>query len=52
MSHVKEIKKYYLEWLENPMDIRNVVFDSLNELVKERIPPGDGKRALDVGSGQ
>lgn len=51
MSSVNEIKKYYLEWWENPRDIRTVVFDSLNELVKERIPPGDGKRALDVGSG-
>jgi len=46
-----EIKKYYTEWWENPKDIRNVVFDSLNELVKERIPSGDGKKALDIGSG-
>jgi ubiquinone/menaquinone biosynthesis C-methylase UbiE len=46
-----EIKKYYSEWWENPKDIRNVVFDSLNELVKERIPPGEGKKALDIGSG-
>jgi hypothetical protein len=29
------IKKYYSEWWENPKDIRNVVFDSLNELVRE-----------------
>lgn len=28
-----------------------MIFDCLNELVKERIPPGDGKKALDVGSG-
>lgn len=47
----KEIKKYYSEWWENPKDIRNVVFESLNELVKERIPPGEGKKALDIGSG-
>ena len=48
---VEEIKEYYSEWWENPNDIRNVVFDSLNELVKERIPLGNGKRALDIGSG-
>ena len=47
----EEIKDYYKEWWENPKDIRNVVFDSLNELVRERIPPGDGKKALDIGSG-
>ena len=47
----KEIKEYYKEWWENPKDIRNVVFDSLNELVKERIPQGNGKKALDIGSG-
>ena len=46
-----EIKDYYKEWWENPKDIRNVVFNSLNELVRERIPPGDGKKALDIGSG-
>ena len=45
------IKEYYSEWWENPKDIRNVVFDSLNNLVRERIPRGDGKRALDIGSG-
>ena len=48
---VDEIKDYYKEWWENPKDIRNVVFDSLNELVRERIPQGDGKKALDIGSG-
>ena len=48
---VDEIKEYYSEWWENPKDIRNVIFDSLNELVKERIPPGSGKKALDIGSG-
>ena len=48
---IDEIKAYYSEWWENPKDIRNVVFDSLNELVKERTPPGNGKKALDIGSG-
>ncbi|RLG31796.1 hypothetical protein DRN97_08915 [Methanosarcinales archaeon] len=47
-----EIKEYYSEWWENPKDIRNVVFDSLNELVRRRIPPGEGKKALDLGSGR
>lgn len=51
MNQVNEIKEYYSEWWENPNDIRNVVFDSLNELVKERIPPGNGKKVLDIGSG-
>ena len=51
MNQVNEIKEYYSEWWENPKDIRNVVFDSLNELVKARIPPGNGKKALDIGSG-
>ena len=51
ITNSDEIKEYYSEWWENPKDIRNVVFDSLNELVKRRIPPGDGKKALDIGSG-
>ena len=46
-----EIKKYYAEWWENPRDIRNVVFDRLNRYVRMRLPPGEGKRALDIGSG-
>lgn len=50
-DEIKEIKEYYSEWWENPKDIRNVVFDSLNKLVKQRIPQGDGKKALDIGSG-
>lgn len=49
--NINEIKDYYSEWWENPKDIRNVVFDSLNELVKGRIPLGEGKKALDIGSG-
>ena len=46
-----ELKKYYTEWWENPRDIRNVVFDRLNRYVQMRLPPGAGKRALDIGSG-
>jgi 2-polyprenyl-3-methyl-5-hydroxy-6-metoxy-1,4-benzoquinol methylase len=48
---IDEIKDYYSEWWENPKDIRNVIFDSLNELVKGRIPPGVGKKPLDIISG-
>jgi len=50
MSEIDEaVKKYYSEWWENPKDIRKVVFESLNEYVRQRIPPG--KKALDIGSG-
>ena len=51
VDYTGEIKKYYKEWWENPKDIRNVVFNSLNEYVRERIPPGSGKKALDIASG-
>jgi SAM-dependent methyltransferase len=51
MTSNDEIKEYYSEWWENPKDIRNVVFDSLNKLVKERIQPSKGREALDIGSG-
>ena len=34
-SDAEKIKEYYTEWWKNPKDIRNVVFDSLNELVRE-----------------
>lgn len=50
MNQIDEaVKKYYSEWWENPEDIRKVVFESLNEYVRQRIPPG--KKALDIGSG-
>jgi cyclopropane fatty-acyl-phospholipid synthase-like methyltransferase len=52
LSNSQEVKSYYSEWWENPKDIRNAVFESLNQHVKQRIPPGRGKRALDVGSGR
>lgn len=51
MDSYQDIKKYYSEWWENPKDIRNMVFDSLNERVRQRIPPSEGGKALDVGSG-
>jgi len=47
----EEVKKYYSEWWENSKDIRNVVFESLNEYVRQRIARGDGQKALDIGSG-
>ena len=49
--NAEEIKKYYTEWWENPRDIRNVVFDKLNRYVRKRLPPGEDKKALDIGSG-
>ena len=51
MDYTEEIKEYYFKWWENPQDIRNVVFDKLNEYVRMRIPPGNDKKALDIGSG-
>ncbi len=47
----KEIKSYYSKWWENPRDIRNVVFNKLNEYVRQRIPCEEGRNALDIGSG-
>ena len=52
MHRMDEIIRYYSKWWENPKDIRNIVFESLNELVRKRIPKGNGKRALDIGSGK
>jgi SAM-dependent methyltransferase len=43
---------YYEEWWENPADIRTVIFDRLNRYVRQRIPDGRGRRALDLGSGK
>lgn len=51
MDYDEEIKRYYSEWWENPRDIRNVIFDSLNEYVRQRIPQSNGGKALDLGSG-
>ena len=51
-SYAEEIRKYYSEWWENPRDIRNMVFNKLNEYVMVRIPRGKGKKALDIGSGR
>lgn len=50
-SDTEEVKKYYSEWWENPKDIRNVIFEALNEYVRQRISPGYGKKALDIGAG-
>jgi SAM-dependent methyltransferase len=47
-----DMKKYYEEWWENPSDPRGVIFDKLNRVVCERFPRGEGKKALDVGSGK
>jgi len=47
-----QLTRYYEEWWENPRDPRISVFRRLNALVRSRIPPGEGKRALDLGSGK
>jgi len=52
LSHLEELREYYYEWWENPKDIRSEVLWRLNEHVRERIPPGKVKRALDIGSGR
>lgn len=52
MDQTSEIKRYYSYWWENPRDSRNAVFERLNQHVWNRIPPGYGKKALDLGSGR
>jgi len=47
-----DMKRYYEAWWENPQDPRSAIFDRLNRVVSGRFPQGDGKRALDVGSGK
>ena len=47
----EEIKKHYAEWWENPRDIRNVVFNKLNQYIRMRLPLGKGRKSLDIGSG-
>lgn len=47
-----DMKKYYADWWENPRDPRTAIFDKLNRVVFERFSQGDGKSALDVGSGR
>lgn len=52
MGHPNDLRTYYSQWWENPRDIRNLVFQSLNELVRRRILPATpGAKALDIGSG-
>lgn len=47
-----DIKTYYEEWWENPRDPRDRVFRRLNRLILKKLPPGEGKEALDVGAGR
>jgi SAM-dependent methyltransferase len=47
-----DMKRYYEEWWENPLDPRDVIFKELNRVFLKRLPLGAGKRALDVGSGK
>ncbi len=47
-----DIKNYYEEWWENPNDPRTIIFQQLNAVVLEKLPPGKGQSALDVGAGK
>jgi cyclopropane fatty-acyl-phospholipid synthase-like methyltransferase len=47
-----DIKRYYEEWWENPRDPRDHVFKRLNRLILKKLPPGNGRKALDIGSGK
>ena len=47
-----ELLRYYEEWWENPRDPRDHIYKRLNRVVAENLPPGRGKRALDIGSGK
>ena len=46
------IQQYYEKWWENPRDIRNPIFNRLNDLVQNRIERAAGVGALDLGSGK
>ena len=46
------VKSYYEEWWENRRDIRNVVFERLNDKVRSMIGSAQNLRALDLGSGK
>lgn len=47
-----EIISYYNSWWENSLDIRNIIFDRLTNLLIKRIPQGNDKTALDIGLGR
>jgi SAM-dependent methyltransferase len=47
-----DLQSYYAEWWENPADPRHIVFDGLTHLVRDRLPAGTGRPALDLGSGK
>lgn len=51
-SFRKDIEDYYKFWWENPADIRNCVFNRLNDVVTQRLPSGIDSLALDLGSGR
>jgi len=51
MNDLEELKRYHLEWWGNERDPRNVVFRKLHALLEKRIPQGNGRKALDLGSG-
>jgi len=47
-----DIRNYYEKWWENPDDPRDIIFKQLNAVVLEKLPPGKGQKALDVGAGK
>jgi len=50
-AKLDQMAEYYDEWWENPNDPRGAVFAKLNNFVYQRIPEGNSKLALDLGSG-
>ncbi len=48
---LESMAEYYNEWWENPCDPRGAVFAKLNSKIARLIQPGEGKTALDLGSG-
>lgn len=51
-STSRAIKSYYEKWWENPEDLRQEVFERLNEKVADVLAKLSGRRALDLGSGR
>ncbi len=46
------IQSYYEKWWENPQDLRNVVFERLNQEMARLLSGVRGRRALDLGAGK
>ena len=46
------VMRYYERWWENQQDIRSIIFDRLNQIVRNRISLRSPGTALDLGSGR